>query len=220
MSLAPETNVKTIVEQGYDAIAPAYLAWSAPRPTTTRMAYIDKLSGVLQPGAAVLELGCGAGVPGTQKLVSYGLKVTGVDISAAQVALGREHVPEATFIQGDMMALDFEAGQFDAIVAFYSVFHLPKEEHGSMLQRMAGWLRDGGILLFNLGTDEGEHLIDNWMGAKMFSSSLGVDGNRKMLAEFGKGLIIEDEIHVEKVGRFDEKFHWVWAVKESQKVSS
>ncbi|KAJ7696771.1 hypothetical protein B0H17DRAFT_1053002, partial [Mycena rosella] len=44
------------------------------------------------------ELGCGAGVPCTQVLVEHGLNVTGNDISAAQIALAREHVPKATLI--------------------------------------------------------------------------------------------------------------------------
>ena len=178
------------------------------------MAYLNKfLIGILQPGAAVLELGCGAGVPCTQKLISSGLKVTGVDISSAQVDLAREHVPQATLIHGDMMSLEFKAGTFDAIVAFYSVFHLPKDEQGPMLRKMAQWLCEGGILLFNLGTNEGDHYIEDWMGAKMFSSGLGTDGNREMLKMFGEDLVIEDEVAVELVGGFEERFHWVWAVK-------
>ena len=56
--LAP-TELKSIVEAGYDAIAPKYLAWSAPRPTTTRAGYVAQLLDLLPPGASVLELGCG-----------------------------------------------------------------------------------------------------------------------------------------------------------------
>lgn len=70
----------------------------------TRMGYIADLLKKLSAGADVLELGCGAGVPVTQVLIEHGLNVTGNDISAAQIALAREHVPKATLIQGDILS--------------------------------------------------------------------------------------------------------------------
>lgn len=205
---------KAIVERGYDTIAPAYLAWSSPRPTTTRLSYLKRLIDVLPPGAGILELGCGAGVPSTQLLLAHGLKVTANDISASQILLARQYVPQATLIHGDMASLSFEPNSFDAVVAFYSIFHLPKEEQGGMIRRISGWLKDGGRLLFNLHADEGDKIFDDWMGAKMFSSGLGIEGNREMLKEDGESFIVEDEVAVEKVGSFEERFHWVWAVKK------
>jgi ubiquinone/menaquinone biosynthesis C-methylase UbiE len=208
-------STKGIVKEGYDAIAPAYLAWSVPRPTTTRMGYINRLFSLLTPGAKVLELGCGAGVPCTQAFVKQGFDVTGVDISAAQIALAHQHVPEATLIQADMMSLSFKPETFDAIVALYSIFHLPKEEQGVMIRQIEGWLKEGGWLLLNLHSNEGNHMIDDWMGVKMFSSGLGVDGNREMFKNEGAMLkVVEDEVAVEKVGRLEERFHWLLAVKK------
>ncbi|TFK32926.1 S-adenosyl-L-methionine-dependent methyltransferase [Crucibulum laeve] len=207
-------DLKTIVESGYDAIAPTYLAWSAPRPTTTRIAYLTKLITLLPLGASVLELGCGAGVPSTQLLTQHDLKVTGVDISAAQIALAREHVPKATLIHVDMMKLTFEPESFNAVVAFYSIFHLPREEQGEMVKQIVGWLKPGGILLFNLGTEEGDQIRDDWMGTKMFSTGLGLEGNREMLKKSAVGLDVEDEVAAEKVGSMEVMFHWVWAVKK------
>src|ERR1700733_1918620 len=89
------SDPKHLVEHGYDQIAPKYLAWSAPRITTTRTHYLNKLMSLLPAGATVLELGCGAGVPCTQTLVANGFDVTGNDISAAQIELAKQHVPEA-----------------------------------------------------------------------------------------------------------------------------
>lgn len=219
-SSSQPTDWKAVVEHGYNTIAPAYLAWSAPRPTTTRLHYLNKLLSLLSPGASVLELGCGAGVPSTQSLVAHDLKVTAVDISSAQIDLARQHVPQATLIHADMTTLSFQPGSFDAIVAFYSIFHLPKEEQGEMIGRLAGWLKEGGWLLFNLGSAEGDRVMDNWMGTKMFSTGLGIDGNREMLKVHGSLLkIVDDEVAVEKVGPVEEKFHWIFAVKESNKES-
>jgi SAM-dependent methyltransferase len=56
--------------------------------------------------AVQLDLGCGAGVPVTQWLARRFL-VMGVDVSASQVELGREHVPQATFMQASMTTVAF-----------------------------------------------------------------------------------------------------------------
>ena len=112
------------------------------------------------------------------------------------------------------MSLAFEPDSFDAVVAFYSIFHLPKEEQGMMIRQIRGWLREGGWLLCNLTTDEGDQMMEDWMGARMFWSGLGVNGNRDMLKRDGEGLrVVEDEVVVEKV-QPEEKFHWVLAVKK------
>jgi cyclopropane fatty-acyl-phospholipid synthase-like methyltransferase len=63
------------------------------RPTE---AGIDELASHLAPGAHVLDLGCGAGVPADRLLVDDGFEVTGVDISHVQVDRARVPVPQAT----------------------------------------------------------------------------------------------------------------------------
>lgn len=209
-------STKAIIEHGYDQVAPAYLAWSAPRPTLTRARYIDRLLKHLPKGAKVLELGCGAGVPSTQTLIAHGLDVTGVDISAGQIALAREHVPEATLMHSDMMQLSFPPSTFDAVVGFYSIFHLPRDEQGIMIGRVQKWLKDGGWLLCNFHSDEGDFTREDWFtpGVTMISSGLGVQGTRDMFQTHAPLLsIVEDEVAVEKVGRQEERFHWIFAVK-------
>ncbi|KAJ7696761.1 S-adenosyl-L-methionine-dependent methyltransferase [Mycena rosella] len=210
-------NPKSHVEHGYDTMADEYLAWSAPRPTTTRMKHIDDLLKKLPGSADVLELGCGAGVPCTQVLVEHGLNVTGNDISAAQIALAREHVPKATLIQGDMLALDFAPASFDAVLAFYSIFHLPKEEQALMIEKIRGWLKPGGWLLCNFHFEEGDVTREGWFKSSvtMFSSGLGVEGTRDIFRDQVQGFkLVVDEVDVETVGRFEERFHWVMALKE------
>src|SRR2546429_8375786 len=91
-------------------------------------------------GAHVLDLGCGMGVPTTATLAQH-FTVTGVDISAHQIELARQKVPQATFIQSDISLLDFPPRSFDAVVAFYSLFCLPRAELFPLLQKIASWLR-------------------------------------------------------------------------------
>ncbi len=159
---------KRLVEKGYDQIAPRYLEWGLPSPA--RVGYLQKVLELLPEEGQVLELGCGAGVPCTQ-LLAERAHVTGVDISAAQIALARRHVPTATLVQADMMSLTFAAHSFDAVVAFYSVIHLPRAEQPVLLERVAEWLRPGGYLLLNLGTHDNPGSIEpDWLGVEMYWS--------------------------------------------------
>ncbi|KAJ7052328.1 S-adenosyl-L-methionine-dependent methyltransferase [Mycena amicta] len=220
--MATSLEKKAANEKGYDAVADQYLAWSGPRPTTTRMQYIAELSENLPAKAEILELGCGAGVPATQVLVSHdkGFDVTGNDISAAQIALAKQHVPGAkAFIQGDMLGLDFPAGSFDAVLAFYSIFHLPKEEQEEMIEKIYGWLKPGGWFLCNFQFENADNKRDGWFKPEVtvFSSGLGVEGTREVFKQqkFEGFKLVVDKVDVETVGRFEEKFHWIMAQKEA-----
>lgn len=181
--------------------------------------YLSKLFSQLKPNASVLELGCGPGVPFTRLLANHELElhITAVDISASQIALAREKVSESSrveFVHADMTKLDFPEGKFDAIVAFYSWFHLPKEEQGLMVAKIATWLKPGGILLLNTSSEEGDVVMNDWMGVRMFSTGFGVEGTLGIFKEFGKDLDITDEVVGEKVGSQEVLFHWIWAVKK------
>jgi trans-aconitate methyltransferase len=94
---------KQIVAQGYDAIAERQAEWASRTRADERERYTAVLLNALPPGAQVLELGCGVGVPTTQRLARR-FAVTGVNISAQHIALARRNVPTATFVQADMAA--------------------------------------------------------------------------------------------------------------------
>jgi cyclopropane fatty-acyl-phospholipid synthase-like methyltransferase len=66
----------------------------------------------IEPGGAVLDVGCGNGVPATRAM-SERFHATGIDISAAQIERARENVPEARLLHGDLLAADF-GEEFDA----------------------------------------------------------------------------------------------------------
>ncbi|KAJ6606782.1 S-adenosyl-L-methionine-dependent methyltransferase [Mycena sp. CBHHK59/15] len=211
-------NPKALVEQGYNTVADKYLAWVTKMPSTTQMEHVAEVLKKLPAGADVLELGCGAGVPVTKLLIEHGLKVTGNDISAAQISLARQHIPTATLVHGDMLDLDFAPESFDAVLGFYSIFHLPKGEQGKMIEKIRGWLQPGGYLLCNFHVDEGDVTRAGWFepSVTMFSSGLGVEGTRDIFRKEVPGFeMVVDEVAVQKVGQFEEKFHWVMAVKDT-----
>ena len=132
-----------------------------------------------------------------------------MDISAAQVALARQKVPEASFIDADMMAVEFPAESFDGISAFFSLTHLSREEHAVMLRRIATWLRPGGVFVASMGDTVSDDEIENdWLGAPMFFSHFDAATNSKLirlagLQPFHEAVVehIEDECIV--------RFLWV-----------
>jgi len=122
---ARRTDASRVVAEGYDRIAEKYALWASSQVVDeVRSRYTAVLLESLPPGASVLELGCGGGGTTTRELAKR-FSLTGVDISARQIALARQKVPTASFVQQDMLTLDFAAGTFDGVAAFYAFTHLP-----------------------------------------------------------------------------------------------
>jgi SAM-dependent methyltransferase len=95
-------------------------------------------------------------------------------------------VPEATFVHADMTQLELPAAAFDAVVALFSILHVPRDEQPELVERIAGWLRPGGLFLATLGVFEHPGVVDpDWLGAAMYSSSLGQERYLELLPELG-----------------------------------
>src|SRR4051812_4026858 len=98
---------KRIVERGYDRLGSRYREWTVSQPPGVREWFLDEVLQRLPAGADVLELGCG---PGTvSPALADGRRYTGVDLSARQLALARERLPDAAFIQGDLTTIELSA---------------------------------------------------------------------------------------------------------------
>lgn len=160
---------KQVVAQGYDQVADAY-AQLEQEATWPRMRWLAKLLAVLPSGASVLDLGCGSGDPADIALAQQH-QVTGIDISEAQIIKARQNVPGGTFLRADLGSISFPPASFDAVVSFYTLEHVPREEHAAIFGRIVTWLRSGGYLL--LGTEAAEHAgsVGTWLGVPMFFSS-------------------------------------------------
>lgn len=197
-------QVKDDVKKAYDEIAGFYLDWTQPSHET-RLSYLkivlrsfNTANDAIQK--SVLELGCGAGVPCTQLLASHQhVNVTANDISDTQIALARERLPQSVnLIPGDMMELEFGPEQFDAVLAMYSIIHLPRDEQTVILRRVFTWLNPGGQLLANFSESEFEIQSDqSWLGSTkgaMHWSSWGRSKTRRILLEIGFEVEIDDVV--------------------------
>jgi SAM-dependent methyltransferase len=204
------------VEAGYDMMAEQYLATKDPEDPLA-LAALEDLAPVVPPGAAVLDLGCGAGVPVTRWLAGRGFAVTGVDVSARQLELARSNVPDGTFIKADMTGLAFDPETFDAVVAFHSIIHVPRNEHPALLARIHRWLKPGGVFLATMTVTDYEGQDDDWegWGAPMVWSHYDQDTNVAMLREAGFELRYAEPRTGGGTGDEDETWLWVLARKNS-----
>ncbi len=172
-----------VVRQGYDCIARDYTAWREQEPDLFQ-AELQDLAARLPADASVLDVGCGAGVPFTLWL-SERFRVTGVDLSAEQLALARQNVPRATFLQQDMTALDMPPQSFDAVTCFYALIHVPRERHAQVLSGFHRALKPGGYLMLITGNGDNPDDIGDFFGAEMYWSHYDRATSLQMVRDAG-----------------------------------
>jgi ubiquinone/menaquinone biosynthesis C-methylase UbiE len=182
---------KRTVEAGYDALADRFGEWMARVEGDPWERFVDELADRLPAGARVLDLGSGNGDK-TSRLANR-FDVTGVDISERQVSLARAAVPGASFVQADFASLEAPAGAFDAVTAFYSIVHVPRDEQPGLLGRIRRWLKPGGLFLASMSHVGGDDRTDKWLGVEMFFSGFDAQTNRWLVREAGFELL-EDEL--------------------------
>jgi SAM-dependent methyltransferase len=73
----------------------------------------------LGKGTLVLDVGCGAGLF-CVLAAERGARVTGIDATAAFIAIARERIPEGDFRVGEMEVLPFHDKTFDVVTGFNS----------------------------------------------------------------------------------------------------
>jgi cyclopropane fatty-acyl-phospholipid synthase-like methyltransferase len=203
---APVADPARVVAEGYDHVGEAYLAWSAGSPVRRR--FLDLLLGLLPDGSDVLELGCGAGEPVTRRLAERH-RVVGVDVSAGQLELAARNAASAQLILSDMLEVEFAPRSFDAVVAFYSLTHVPRQHHADLLARIVGWLRPGGIVLLTMGAADNPGAVEpNWLGAPMYFSHFDARTNRDLCQRCGIRLL-SSEVVQEDERDVGARFLWV-----------
>ncbi len=184
-------NPKDIVRTGYDKISYTYRGDAIDRDDDGMMAYIqwvNELIASVPAGGAVLDLGCGNGVPVAQLLDAAGFAITGVDISPVQIGRAQANVPAAKFVCADMTGLTFPAQTFAAIVAFYAIIHVPLAEQRTLFANIYRWLQPGGYVLATVGDGAWTGTEENWLdvaGAQMYWSHTDTATYRQWLIEQG-----------------------------------
>lgn len=209
----PPADLKARLKASYDVISPAYNAWTVDH-SPLRLEYLDRLLALLPTSADpihALELGCGAGVPVTERLLAdTRFQVTANDISTTQLNTAKQQLgsDRVTWLECDMMALTFAERSFDVVLGFYSLIHLPREEQDVLLERIWKWLKPGGLMLLNFSAEDMAGVVmEKWLGdgGWMFWSGWGRNKTLDKVKDVGFELLV-GEVKREHV---DAQFLWV-----------
>jgi cyclopropane fatty-acyl-phospholipid synthase-like methyltransferase len=199
---------RPIVETGYDRVADSYAALEAEDHEWPRMRWLKRLLDRIEPGAEILDVGCGNGVPATRAMAARH-RALGVDVSAAQIERAKRNVPNAEFIHADLSELEFTE-RFAALTAFYVIEHIPRERHHQVFQRFREWLLPGACLLFTIEPEDEPGVVGNWLGEPMFFSQYEAGRTLELLREAGFETLetgIEDQLE----GGREVTYLWVLA---------
>jgi SAM-dependent methyltransferase len=120
---------------------------------------VSELHGIGLHSGTVVDLGCGSGVLAHQ-VSRAGLRVVGIDLSAAMIALARARAPDAEFQLGSFVSAAFPGCV--AITAIGEVLNYAFDETNDdqarldLFQRAHDALMPGGLLMFDVaGVDRG-----------------------------------------------------------------
>jgi ubiquinone/menaquinone biosynthesis C-methylase UbiE len=143
-----------------ESIAEAYsrtgAEWDAgPGPIYDRLS--EELVARVPGGIAgeVLDLGAGTGAASRAASAAGAKRIVALDIAAGLLAVDAAARPPA--VVGDARALPFRNGAFDAVVAAFSLNHVP--DPAAALAEAARVLRPGGALAVSAYTTDDTHPV-------------------------------------------------------------
>lgn len=139
----------------------------------------------LSPGARVLDVGCGTGLPTAEQLVRAGFEVTGIDVSEGMLDIARRSVPQARFLHRDLTTVDTDLGEFDAVVAFFALLMLPRADIPEVLQRLRGVLRPGGYFLLSMVEADLDDIPIQFLGSPVYVTGYLRDELRQVVEKAG-----------------------------------
>jgi SAM-dependent methyltransferase len=171
---------RTLVREGYDRIGDAYGRWRRLDEGPVQSRFVPELLAALPVDARVLDIGCGDGVRSAPLIERF--HCVGLDLSWVQLALASKGFRRVRLVQADAARLPFRDCSFDAVVAWYSLIHVPREEHGVVFREIANVLRPGGRTILSVGmNDEASGIESNWLGVPMFWSGFDVDTSVRLI---------------------------------------
>jgi len=131
---------------GYEANAAEFMA--GRETSDVGVAPVRAWARSLRPGATILDLGCGHGLPIARALMEDGFTIYGVDASETMTAAFRSRFPGAHIACENVEESRFFSRTFDGAVAWGLMFLLPAEVQIALIRKVAPALVSGGRFLF------------------------------------------------------------------------
>lgn len=188
-----EMDASEMNRAAYDHVA---AQWAAARSGFygREEQYLDLLLNGLPAGAHVLDAGCGAGWPMAGAVLARGFRVTGVDQSRELLALARRRFPEDGPVAPRWVLSSLEDYPFDqpaaAVICWDTLFHIPRERHPRLLQRMAACLEPGGRIMLTMGGSAHPAFTDEMFGQTFFYDSHTPDETAHLLRGLGLTVLL------------------------------
>jgi len=142
--------------QFYRRNAEAYAGWGKA-PSTRLTGFL----GLLPPGGAILELGCGAGNHAAAILArGFALRATDGSPEMAEIAARRLGHPVAAMLFDELDERDV----YDGVWASACLLHVPRDELAGVLTRIHRALKPAGIFYasYKIGHDDGRDSIGRY----------------------------------------------------------
>lgn len=173
---------------GYEQVAADFIA----HRTTSNVGVqtVRDWAGTLPRGAAVLDLGCGHGIPISATLVHEGATIFGIDASPSLLAAFRVRFPDAQVECNAVEKSTLFGRSFDAAIAWGLMFLLTPEAQAQLIAKVASALKPDGRFLFTAPAQACEW-PDILTGSR--SCSLGADAYRKLVGAAGLTVVSEAE---------------------------
>jgi cyclopropane fatty-acyl-phospholipid synthase-like methyltransferase len=204
-------SMNQTLQEVYDGFADAY---EANRGVFDLTEILNTFySGFGQNSGKLLDLGCGAGEPLGRYFIDRDWSVTGVDFSKRMLELASRYTPEMQTIHADMCDVEFHESHFNAVVAIYSLFHIPSIHHSELFRKIHRWLVPNGRALFTYATKDytGFDRFDGYkhfMGQSLYYSHKTPDELYKDLEDIGFNIVSKDYVDIG-----NEVFLWVTVSK-------
>ena len=136
-TLAPEG-----VRSMFDRIAPVYDTMNRVMTAgLDRRWRRETVRETVLPGDRVLDAACGTGDLAIEASRA-GARVVGLDFSGAMLQRARRKAPQLEWVQGDLLALPYEEGEFDAATVGFGIRNVADLEAG--LRELRRVVRPGG----------------------------------------------------------------------------
>lgn len=166
--------------------------------------YLDELIKRTPTKSSILDVGCGSGVPIASYLIEQGFDVTGIDGSQKLLDIAKEKCPKMKGILGDVRLVTLNE-KYDAVVEWWCLFHIPKQDHEMMIHRFSEWLKPNGILEFTSGDAAYETASSDMLNQELHFYSLDPSEYEKYLKHYNFTIILKES---------DQPDHLVWIAQK------